>query len=49
MPVPGGCGLNVTELQRELAAAGFDPGPVDGIFGLLTRRAVEAPQRYCGL
>jgi len=42
-------GIKVQELQRQLAAAGFDPGPVDAVFGPLTRRAVEQLQRYCGL
>ncbi len=42
-------GIKVQELQRQLAATGFDPGPVDAVFGPLTRRAVEQLQRYCGL
>jgi peptidoglycan hydrolase-like protein with peptidoglycan-binding domain len=35
----------VSELQRLLAAKGFDPGPVDGIFGPRTAAAVKAYQR----
>lgn len=42
-------GAQVKELQLQLAAAGFDPGPVDGIFGPRTRQAVEQLQRCCGL
>jgi N-acetylmuramoyl-L-alanine amidase len=30
----------VEALQRALAAAGYDPGPLDGLFGPLTERAV---------
>lgn len=32
----------VEDLQRRLAAAGFDPGPVDGVLGGQTRAAVAA-------
>lgn len=40
-------GSQVVRLQRELKAAGFNPGPVDGIFGRGTQRAVRAYQsRY---
>lgn len=46
---PGSRGPSVQELQRQLAAAGFDPGPVDGIYGPLTARAVRELKRYCGL
>ena len=49
MPAPGSRGAEVEELQRELAAAGFGPGPVDGIFGPRTRGAVARLQEYCGL
>lgn len=49
MPVTGDKGEQVRKLQRQLAAAGFDPGPVDGVYGPLTRGAVERLQRYCGL
>lgn len=45
----GDAGPAVAELQRLLAANGFDPGPVDGIFGPLTEAAVLAAQRHYGL
>lgn len=38
--VPGGSGA-VRVLQRQLAAAGFSPGPIDGRYGPLTERAVR--------
>lgn len=48
-PVPtvryGSKGPAVQLLQRELRAAGFNPGPVDGDFGPRTRAAVIALQR----
>ena len=34
----------VRAIQRELATRGYDPGPVDGVHGLLTRAAVMAYQ-----
>ena len=36
------------QIQRGLAAAGFDPGPADGRFGLLTRTAIERWQKMRG-
>lgn len=39
----------VRELQRALAAAGFDPGSADGIFGESTEAAVVAFQQANGL
>src|SRR5690606_34440445 len=36
-------------LQEELARLGFDPGPADGRYGLLTRQAVRECQRRYGL
>ena len=33
--------------QERLQSIGFDPGPVDGIEGPLTRAAVEAFQQFC--
>jgi peptidoglycan hydrolase-like protein with peptidoglycan-binding domain len=42
-------GSQVVRLQRELKAAGFNPGPVDGIFGPNTLRAVRAYQSRHGL
>ena len=35
-------------IQEELAAKGFDPGPVDGQFGPKTRRAIKAWQEAKG-
>ena len=35
----------VSELQRALSAKGFDPGPIDGIYGPRTRGAVTAFQK----
>ena len=37
------------EIQQALAARGFNPGPVDGIFGARTRGAVALFQRARGL
>lgn len=37
-------GITVRDLQRDLAAVGFDPGPIDGEFGPRTRRALIAWQ-----
>lgn len=37
------------ELQRLLAAAGVDPGPVDGLLGGLTRAALRAYQKRAAL
>lgn len=42
-------GDDVQELQRRLRDLGYAPGPVDGIFGPLTRAAVVAFQRDHGL
>ncbi len=39
----------VSEVQRALKTAGFDPGPVDGIIGRGTLRAIDAYQREKGL
>lgn len=41
----GNRGTEVRELQLELRDEGHDPGPVDGIFGRKTERAVIAFQR----
>ena len=45
----GSRGPSVTELQRLLMAHGFNPGPIDGIFGNQTHAAVVAFQRSRGL
>ena len=45
----GSRGPDVTRLQQALVNLGFDPGPVDGIFGRKTDAAVRAYQRSRGL
>ncbi len=45
----GSRGPAVADLQRRLGAAGFSPGPVDGVFGPKTNAAVVAFQRARGL
>lgn len=45
----GDKGAKVQELQRQLADAGFDPGPADAVFGPRTSQAVKQLQRCCGL
>jgi peptidoglycan hydrolase-like protein with peptidoglycan-binding domain len=45
----GSSGNEVRLLQRALAAAGFDPGAIDGVFGARTERAVRAFQAFNGL
>ncbi len=45
----GDRGSRVLELQKALFAAGYDPGPRDGIFGTKTAAAVSALQRAVGL
>ncbi len=39
----------ISEVQRALKSAGFDPGPVDGVMGRNTLRAVDIYQREKGL
>lgn len=46
---PGSRGSTVFRLQKELRAFGFDPGPLDGDFGPLTRAAVVKFQASRGL
>jgi len=59
-PVPGVCrvlvtsnpflsGPDVLAVQQALKAAGFDPGPLDGIYGPLTASAVRRLQAAHGL
>lgn len=38
-------GVSVSDVQRALARAGFDPGPVDGRMGKKTKAAVKQFQR----
>lgn len=45
----GSRGSDVKSLQEQLKAAGFDPGPIDGIFGPKTAAAVRAFQQDRGL
>lgn len=47
--VEGSRGPHVTRLQTELKAAGFNPGPVDGQFGPLTKAAVRKFQASRGI
>ncbi len=46
---PGDQGDAVEEIQNRLAALGFFPGPITGIFGDQTRFAVEKAQDAAGL
>ncbi len=48
-PAPGLAGEQMKELQRKLAARGYDVGEVDGILGAGTRNAVRDVQRELGL
>jgi len=41
----GATGANVRSLQRRLRAAGYHPGPTDGVYGPKTRHAVQAFER----
>lgn len=45
----GTVGPRVKELQQQLKQKGYDPGPVDGVFGLKTKIAVAAFQKSQGL
>ena len=45
----GAKGYQVKRLQRLLAQHHFDPGPIDGIFGPMTKKAVRAAQKQHGL
>lgn len=40
---------NVRDIQTRLKAAGFDPGPIDGVMGPRTRAAIRAFQQAKGL
>ena len=41
--------MTVLDIQRALGARGFNPGPLDGIWGRKTIAAVEAFQASAGL
>ncbi|MGB9680245.1 MAG: peptidoglycan-binding domain-containing protein [Thermoanaerobacteraceae bacterium] len=45
----GTVGPDVLELQMILQSLGYDPGPIDGIFGPLTKNAVMRFQRDNGI
>jgi len=45
----GDRGGAVVGLQRLLTESGFDPGPVDGVFGPLTEGAVKSAQMHLGI
>lgn len=45
----GNRGWEVSSLQQQLARAGFNPGPVDGVFGPRTQAAVRAFQQSKGI
>lgn len=45
----GDRGKAVLRLQRQLAELGYNPGPLDGIFGPRTKAAVREFQRQTGL
>ncbi|MGI6643700.1 MAG: N-acetylmuramoyl-L-alanine amidase [Bacillota bacterium] len=45
----GSTGEDVVALQMSLSNLGFDPGPVDGVFGPRTEKAVKDFQRASGL
>ncbi len=45
----GNSGGAVLEVQRLLKSRGFDPGPLDGVFGSMTEKAVKSFQASIGL
>ncbi|HEY9649249.1 MAG TPA: N-acetylmuramoyl-L-alanine amidase [Coleofasciculaceae cyanobacterium] len=45
----GSTGAKVKELQQLLKTRGFNPGPIDGIFGSSTTQAVVSFQKFNGL
>ena len=45
----GAVGSKVKTLQVRLEMQGYDPGPIDGIFGARTATAVKSFQQYKGL
>lgn len=49
IPYKGQSGKHVIELQKALKDKGFDPGPIDGIYGNKTESAVQDFQKSVGL
>src|SRR5690606_16249154 len=45
----GDRGTAVCDLQQQLKRAGFDAGPIDGVYGAKTEAAVKAAQKAYGL
>ena len=45
----GSSGSDVMEIQALLEKTGYDPGPIDGVFGLRTKETVKQFQRSNGL
>lgn len=45
----GDKGSKVKTLQMRLEIMGFNPGPIDGVFGMKTTRAVKKFQKYKGI
>lgn len=45
----GDRGVEVEELQRDLRRRGFNPGPIDGVYGSQTQEAVRQFQRSRGI
>lgn len=41
--------MSIKQIQQALAAAGFDPGPIDGVNGPKTKAAIRAFQKARGL
>jgi peptidoglycan hydrolase-like protein with peptidoglycan-binding domain len=46
---PGARGSEVKDIQSVLRAAGFDPGPIDGVYGPMTTAAVSRFQEDQGI
>jgi peptidoglycan hydrolase-like protein with peptidoglycan-binding domain len=46
---PGSTGPDVLAIQQRLAAQGYDVGPTDGVFDVLTTQAVIAFEKVAGL
>lgn len=42
-------GVSIKDLQKALADAGYDPGPIDGRMGKKTKSAIKALQKKNGL